>query len=123
MNNPLPQAGFLRLPQIVGDSKKGIPPLIPISKSTWYDGIKSGKYPEPVKLSERCVAWRVEDIMVLLKLFTPQYEKDENCQLKELLNRFISREMSNDSSDNSSEVVDCGVVILDRLKELENDRK
>lgn len=63
----LPPAGFLRLPQIVGDSKLGIPAIIPVSKSTWFEGIKSGRYPAGVKLSERCTAWRVSDILALIE--------------------------------------------------------
>ncbi len=66
MITSLPQAGYLRLPQIVGDRKRGIPAIFPVSRSTWFAGVKSGKYPQSVKLSERCVAWRVEDIKALL---------------------------------------------------------
>ena len=66
MTTALPQAGYLRLPQIVGDRKRGIPAIFPVSRSTWFAGVKSGKYPQSVKLSERCVAWRVEDIKALL---------------------------------------------------------
>ncbi len=65
--NNLPQFGLLRLWQIVGISRKGIPPIIPVSKSTWWAGVKSGKYPKPVKLSARCTCWRVEDIRTLLE--------------------------------------------------------
>lgn len=60
----LPNTGFLRLKQIIGDNKANppIPALIPISKSTWWAGIKSGRFPQPVKLGPRTTAWRVEDI-------------------------------------------------------------
>lgn len=63
-NSAIPQTGFLRLPQIVGDPKANppIPPLVPISKATWWDWVKSGKAPAPVKLSERVTAWKAEDI-------------------------------------------------------------
>jgi prophage regulatory protein len=64
--NGLPQFGFLRLWQIIGDKRKGIPPIIPVSKSSWWAGVKSGKYPEPVKLSARCTCWRVDDIRSLI---------------------------------------------------------
>ncbi len=66
--NTLPETGFLRLPQILGDSKTQppIPPLIPVSKSTWWAGVKSGRYPRPVKLGPRITAWRVEDIRRLI---------------------------------------------------------
>lgn len=69
MQIPLPSAGFLRLPQIIGDPKADppIPALIPVSASTWWAGVKSGRYPQPVKLSERCTAWRVSDIMALIE--------------------------------------------------------
>jgi len=69
MRNSLPPAGFLRLPQIIGDPKANppIPALIPVSASTWWAGVKSGRYPQPVKLSERCTAWRVEDIRALIE--------------------------------------------------------
>lgn len=62
----LPPTGFLRLKQIIGDQKAGIPAIFPISRSGWYQGVKEGRYPAPVKLSERCSAWRVEDIRALL---------------------------------------------------------
>ena len=65
----LPETGYLRIYQILGDPKATppIPALIPISKSNWWAGVKSGRYPKPVKLSERCTAWRVEDILVLIE--------------------------------------------------------
>jgi prophage regulatory protein len=62
-----PQTGYLRLAQIVGDKKAGIPAIFPVSKSTWWAGVKSGRYPQPVKLSERCTAWRVEDVLALIE--------------------------------------------------------
>lgn len=68
MNNPLPEVGFLRLKQIIGDKKANppIPPLIPIGRTSWLDGVKSGRYPQPVKLGPRTTAWRVEDIRSLI---------------------------------------------------------
>jgi len=63
----LPETGFLRLPQIIGDEKAGIPPLIPVRRSTWWQGVRSGRYPAPVKLSQRCTAWKVEDIRKLIE--------------------------------------------------------
>ena len=65
MNN-LPETGFLRLPQIIGDSKRGIPPIVPIGKTAWWAGCRSGKYPKPVKLGARTTVWRVEDIRALV---------------------------------------------------------
>lgn len=66
-NNSLPEVGYLRLHQILGKPKAGIPAIIPVSKSTWWAGVKAGLYPKPVKLSERCTAWKVEDIRALIE--------------------------------------------------------
>lgn len=62
----LPESGFLRLPQIIGDAKRGIPAVIPVSKSAWWEGCKTGRYPKPVKLGPRTTAWRVSDIRALI---------------------------------------------------------
>lgn len=62
----LPETGFLRLPQIVGDSKRGIPAVIPVSKSSWWAGVKSGRYPAPVKLGPRTTVWNVAAIRALV---------------------------------------------------------
>lgn len=64
----LPETGFLRLKQIVGDPKAEppIPAILPISRTSFLNGVKSGKYPKAVKLGERTTAWRVEDIRELI---------------------------------------------------------
>ena len=62
----LPESGFLRLPQIIGDINRGIPAVIPVSKSAWWEGCKTGRYPKPVKLGPRTTAWRVSDIRALI---------------------------------------------------------
>ena len=67
--NQLPATGFIKLPAIIGNRKTTppTPPIIPVSRSSWLNGIKSGKYPKPIKLGERSIAWRVEDIQALLE--------------------------------------------------------
>lgn len=40
---------------------------IPVSSSTWWQGVKDGRYPKPIKLGPRITAWRVEDIMRLIE--------------------------------------------------------
>ncbi len=65
MKHQLPETGFLRLPQIIGDPKAEppIPPIIPVKKSCWWAGVKSGRFPKPVKIGNgRGTFWRVEDI-------------------------------------------------------------
>lgn len=67
--NQLPQTGYLRLWQILGNPKATppTPPLIPVGKTSWWEGIKSGRYPKPIKLSPRVTVWRVEDILSLIQ--------------------------------------------------------
>ena len=73
MSNPnsFPQTGFVRLSSILA-------PLgpIPISKSSWWAGVKSGKYPPPVRLGAKITVWRVEDILALIE--TASHRGDAN---------------------------------------------
>ena len=57
---PLSTNGLLRLPQVLE--------LFPVSKSTWWAGVKAGRYPAPVKPSRRTTAWRHSDILKLIEL-------------------------------------------------------
>ncbi len=61
----IPDSGFLRLPQIIGTKAK--PGPIPVSRSTFYAMIESGKAPRPVKVGARAVAWRARDIRDLIE--------------------------------------------------------
>lgn len=60
----LPETGYLRLWQIIGNPKSNppIPAIIPVSRSTFLSWVKSGKAPKSVKLGERTTAWTVESI-------------------------------------------------------------
>ena len=40
---------------------------IPISKSTWWEGVRSGRYPQPVKLGSRVTCWRLADILEIVE--------------------------------------------------------
>ncbi len=53
-----PEVGFVRLPQILA--------VFPVGRSTWWSGVKSGRFPQPVKLGPRVTAWRVEEIRAFL---------------------------------------------------------
>jgi len=59
-SNSFKNHGLLRVKQIVG-----IDGLIPISKSAWWAGVKSGKFPQPINgnpLGSKTTVWRAEDI-------------------------------------------------------------
>lgn len=57
--HPLPAEGYVRLPSILA--------VFPVSQTTWLNGVRSGKYPKPVKLGARTTAWKVSDIRKLLE--------------------------------------------------------
>jgi prophage regulatory protein len=57
----LPETGFLRISQILAPTGP-----IPVSKSTWWAGVKDGRFPKPLKLGARVTVWRVEDIRQLI---------------------------------------------------------
>jgi predicted DNA-binding transcriptional regulator AlpA len=54
-------AGLMRLAEILAPAGP-----IPVSRSAWWLGVKSGRYPQPVKLGPRITAWRAEDIHQLI---------------------------------------------------------
>jgi prophage regulatory protein len=55
----LPDTGFVRLTSILA--------LIPVGRATWWAGVRSGHFPQPVKLGPNITAWRVEDIRALIR--------------------------------------------------------
>ena len=55
----IPATGFLRLPQVLA--------FIPVGKSSWWRGVKEGRYPKPVKIAPRSTAWKAEDIAALVE--------------------------------------------------------
>lgn len=86
-NYSLPEAGYLRLIQIIGQRaisreestanriigkgprtpRPAIPAIIPVARSSWWAGVRSGRYPKPVKIGPRTTVWRVEDIRALIE--------------------------------------------------------
>ncbi len=54
----LPQEGFVRLPVVLA--------VIGIGRTSWWNGIKKGRYPKAIKLGARTAVWRVEDIRALI---------------------------------------------------------
>jgi len=68
----IPETGYLRLFQIVGKpaskSRPAVPAIIPVCASTWWKGVRTGRYPQPTRaLGPRITAWRAEDIRALLE--------------------------------------------------------
>ncbi|MBU1039989.1 MAG: AlpA family phage regulatory protein [Proteobacteria bacterium] len=41
-------------------------PLIDIAQSTWWAGVKAGRFPKPVHLGKRTTCWRGSDLLALI---------------------------------------------------------
>jgi predicted DNA-binding transcriptional regulator AlpA len=78
MQLTIPETGFVRLAQVLM--------VIPLGKTCWWEGVKSGRFPKPVKLSARCVAWKAEDIHALIKQLSEKNEKAPKSALEILQN-------------------------------------
>lgn len=55
----LPETGFIRLNDVLR--------VIPVGKSTWWAGVKTGRFPQSIKLGPKTTAWRVEEIRALIE--------------------------------------------------------
>lgn len=64
---------YLRLSQIVGRPASKTNPakypavagILPISASSWWKGVKAGRYPQPVKLGPKITAWRASEVLAV----------------------------------------------------------
>jgi len=54
----LPETGFLRLADVLK--------FVPVCKTAWYNGVRSGDFPQPVALGKRARGYRVEDVRALI---------------------------------------------------------
>lgn len=62
MRDLLPETGFVRLAQVLAPEGP-----IPVSKSTWWLGVRTGRFPKALKLGPRITVWRAEDIRALIR--------------------------------------------------------
>jgi len=67
----LANKGLLRLPEVLK--------IIPVSRSTWYLGVKNRDYPAPVKIGRRAVAWHPHEIQALVSRFTDYWDEHSGC--------------------------------------------
>ncbi len=73
MQTSLPETGFLRLEQVLK--------YIPVGKTSWWAGVKSGRFPPSIKLGPRTTAWRVEDIRKLIDQY-PSLKASQTFQFQ-----------------------------------------
>ena len=57
-NSIIPEIGFVRLPQILA--------VYPVCAATWWNMVRDGRAPKPVKLGPRITAWRAQEIREML---------------------------------------------------------
>lgn len=57
-SEPVDPRALLRLKQVLR--------LCPIGASTWWEGVRSGRFPKPVKLGPKTTAWRASDVLALI---------------------------------------------------------
>ena len=69
MATEIPTTGFLRLSQILN--------FFPISKSAWWKGCATGRYPKPLKIGPRTTVWRAEDIRAFIENAGKEDGRDE----------------------------------------------
>lgn len=50
--------GLMKLSQVLT--------VMQVSRSNWLEGVKSGRYPASVRLSDRRVAWRISDLKAFI---------------------------------------------------------
>jgi len=55
----MPSIGFVKLKDVLN--------MVPVGRTTWYEGVKDGRYPAPIRLSKRSAAYRTEDILDLIE--------------------------------------------------------
>lgn len=59
MESEIPKCGLVRVAKILQ--------FIPVSKAAWWAGVKSGKFPQPIKLGPRTTCWYWQDILALIE--------------------------------------------------------
>jgi predicted DNA-binding transcriptional regulator AlpA len=59
VEKPAPSDQLLRIDEVLA--------MTHIGKSSWWAGVKSGKFPKPIKLGERTRRWRLNDILELTR--------------------------------------------------------
>lgn len=54
---------YVRVVEILGDAKQGIKPLLPMSRSMWWEWVRLGKAPQPIRFGCRCSVWKLSDVL------------------------------------------------------------
>jgi prophage regulatory protein len=63
----IPAEGFVRVSQLLGCRRRGLPGILPISRSGLYLWIREGRWPAPVRLGPKVIAWPAQQIREALE--------------------------------------------------------
>ena len=50
--------------------------LVPVGRSSWWEGCRTGRYPKPIKLGPRTTVWRAEDIKAFIERVSCQLQSE-----------------------------------------------
>ena len=86
-SNDLTASGYYRLSQ-------GIQ-IIPISESSWWDGVSKGYYPKKTKIGPKTTAWSKRKIHLLEDMLNEledyfQYVQDNGASFESASNEFLN---------------------------------
>lgn len=66
---------YLRVSDITCNRITGRSGLLPVTASTWWAWVKSGKAPAPIKLSPGCTVWRHADVIAFAESLAKEAEE------------------------------------------------
>jgi prophage regulatory protein len=69
-NYTFPTTGLVRLSDILR--------VMPIGRTTWWKGVKSGVFPKGIKFASNVTAWRAEDIRKLIASYSNGDDHEAN---------------------------------------------
>ena len=69
VSTQLPNEGFVRLPVVLK--------VLSIGKTTWWCGIRDGKFPKPAMMGKRTARWNVKDIRAIIEKYTEEAANGE----------------------------------------------
>ena len=73
-NSSFPLTGLVRLKSILAPAGP-----IPVSASTWWQGVKDGRFPKPKKLGRAVTVWSAEDIWALIETGAQREDQEVAC--------------------------------------------
>lgn len=60
----IPAEGFVRVSQLLG--RRGVPGILPISRTEMYRQLRAGRIPQPIKIGKRAVAWSAATVRLMI---------------------------------------------------------